>query len=135
MESTAQQIPDSLMNGNLIHDNAILHLHQAGLMEQVAEIVKAKGLEVVHESDYYVCKGHAKLMAAKVAKDAADKAAAVAKEAAGKAAAAKAVSDQAAKDAAAAASAAKVPVDPAKAKADADAKAAADVGKAPNAMP
>lgn len=103
MEVTAQQVADSLMNGNLIHDNAILHLHQAGLMEEVDAIIKAKGMELHHESDYYVVKGHTKLMAAKVAKDAADKAQAAAEAAAAKAEQAKVVAEQTAATAQAAA--------------------------------
>ena len=103
MSVTAEQVAESLINGNLVHDNAILHLHQAGLMEEVETIIKAKGFELAHESDYYVCKGHTKLMAAKVAKDAADKAAAAAALAAEKAEAAKVMAEQAAEAAKAAA--------------------------------
>ena len=100
MAITAEQVAESLMNGNVVHDAAVVH--QVGLMESVAAIIKGRGLELAHESDYYVVKGHTKLMAAKVAKDASDKAALAAKDAADKAVSAKAAADAAAKAAAAA---------------------------------
>ena len=96
----AQDIADSLMAGNVVHDNAV---QQVGLMEQVEEIVKAKGFELRHEGKVYTVKGQAKAIAAKIAKDAADKLAVEAKALADKAAHAKIVSDQAAQAAAAAA--------------------------------
>ena len=99
---TAQEIADSLMNGSVIHKNAVKH--EVGLMEQVAEIVQAQGFELRQESDVYVCKGHHKLMAAKAAKDAADKAAQAATLAAEKAEHAKVVAEQAAEQAQVAAS-------------------------------
>ena len=101
MAITAEQVAESLMNGNVVHDAAVVH--QVGLMESVAAIIKGKGLELTHESDYYVVKGHTKLMAAKVAKDAADKAKVAADAAVAKAAAAKVAAD-------AAVAAAKAPV-------------------------
>jgi hypothetical protein len=91
---TAEEVANSLMAGNVIQDKAVAH--PAGLMEQVGEILKAKGFELRHESDVYTVKGQAKALAAKTAKDAADKAAVAAKEAAAKAATAKVVADQAA---------------------------------------
>ena len=100
MAITAQQIADSLVAGSVIHDNAVKH--QVGLMEQVEEIVKAQGFELRHESDVYTVKGQVKALAAKIAKDAADKAAAEAKALADKAAVAKAAADQAAAAASAA---------------------------------
>jgi poly(A) polymerase Pap1 len=91
---TAEQIAESLMNGSVIHQNAVRH--EVGLMERVGKIITAAGLELRHESDVYVCKGHDTLLKAKAAKDAADKAAEAAKLAADKADHAKVVADQAA---------------------------------------
>jgi hypothetical protein len=95
---TAEQVAESLMNGSIIHQSAVRQ--EVGLMERVEEIIKEKGLELRHESDVFVCKGHDKLMAAFAAKDAADKAAEAAKLAAEKAESAKVVADQAAATAA-----------------------------------
>jgi hypothetical protein len=94
---TAEQVAESLINGAVIHDNAVRH--EVGLMERVEEIVKGKGLELRHESDVYIVKGHDKLAVAKKAKDDADKAAAAAALAAEKAEVAKMLADQAAKKA------------------------------------
>ena len=74
MSMDANQIADSLMAGSTINDSAVAH--HVGLMEQVAEIVKAKGFELRHEGKIYTVKGQVKALAAKIAKDAADKAAA-----------------------------------------------------------
>ena len=105
MAITAEQIAESLMNGSILHQNAVKH--EVGLMERVGEILQEKGLELRSESDVFVCKGHDGLLKAKAAKDAADKAAEAAKLASEKAEHAKVVAEQLA----AAANASASPVD------------------------